>query len=162
MPESSVLQLLLEARSCRLVSTPLPALEMSMLLMRIKLRLLPASCGGSKIPVRPGESLAPRSTGSTRSVLQVPTRKATLVKLVALFVGVATVNLASRPDADPKVLVALYRRDRTLGGRPLMLSRVKTLILTQRVNVVRLGKWAFLMSSTKCSERLSVVVHHSL
>ena len=34
----SVLQLPLQARSCRLVSTPHPALEMSMLLMQIRLK----------------------------------------------------------------------------------------------------------------------------
>ena len=89
------------------------------------------------------------------------TRNATLVRLVVQFVGVATENLVSSPDADPKVLVALYRRDRTLVGRPLTLSLVTTLTSTQRVNVVRLGKWAFLMFSIKCSERHSVVVRLS-
>ena len=161
MPESSVLQLLLRARSCRPISIPIPALEMSMLLMQIKLNLLPAVCGVSRMSARPGESLAHRFTGNTRSGLQVRTRKAILVKLVVRYGGVRHVILASSLDVGQRAPVARFRQGRTLGGRHRMLTLAKISILIRLAKGGRLAKWASSMCSTPCLGLLFVAARRS-
>ena len=157
-PVPSAKQPLPLARSCRLVSTPLPALEMSMLLMQIRLKMLLATRGAS---VRPGEKIARRHTGGIMTDLQVPNAQITSGKK-APSGGEATASLAIAPDTVRRAHGGLCRQDLTLVGRLLTPIRVRTSTLTLPATGVLLGTWRSLMFSIACWERPSAVARISL
>ena len=81
-----------------------------------------------------------RSTGSTRTDLQVLTGKAVIGMRVVPSAGAENVNLASALDSGRRAYVVLYRLDRTLAGRHRMLTRAKILISILRVIEVQLER----------------------